>query len=259
MSMSTHILVTNSKGGCGKTTVATNLAVGLQVQGKEVVLWDYDIQGSSILWSHNRITASEENPRIKPLKVVACNSSKPGKETLSFQRYKYESAPFIIIDATAGKIPDSELERLIRISDMFIVPAMSSSFDIKATERFLTGLLTHRLYRSKPRPVGLLENRSIGGRDTSDGFLSFLACIDIPKIAELKDSPIYQEAADAGLGIAEMGDTRAAQREYKSWKQVLAWVENQGTEESRKPPRKAPRVPGSASSSEIALTKREAG
>ena len=58
MSMSTHILVTNSKGGCGKTTVATNLAVGLQVQGKEVVLWDYDIQGSSILWSRNRMTVS---------------------------------------------------------------------------------------------------------------------------------------------------------------------------------------------------------
>ena len=257
--MSTHILVTNSKGGCGKTTVATNLAVGLQAQGKEVVLWDYDIQGSSLLWSHNRTAASEENLQIRPLKAVACNSSKPGKETLSFQRYKYESAPFIIIDATAGKIPGSELERLIRISDIFIVPTMNSSFDIKATERFLTGLLTHRLYRSRPRPIGLLENRSIGGRDTSDGFLSFLACIDIPKIAELKDSPIYQEAADAGLGIAEMGNTRAGQREYKSWKQVLAWVENQGNEESRKPRRKAPRSASNASFRKEALPGREAG
>ena len=257
--MSTHILVTNSKGGCGKSTVATNLAVGLHVQGKEVVLWDYDTQGSSVLWSHNRMTASEENSRIKPIKAVACGPNKTGKATLSFQRYKYESAPFIIIDATAGKIADSELERLIRISDIFIVPTMNSSFDIKATERFLTGLLTHRLYRSRPRPVGLLENRSIGGCDTSDGFLRFLACIDIPKIAELKDSPVYQKAADAGLGIAEMEDTRASQREYKSWKQVLAWIENQVIEESRKPPRKAARSADSASTSENALTTREAG
>ena len=256
--MSTHILVTNSKGGCGKTTVATNLAVGLHNQGKEVVLWDYDPQGSSVLWSHNRIIASEENSRIKPLKAVACSSNKTGKETLSFQRYKYESAPFIIIDATAGKISDSELERLIRISDIFIVPTMSSSFDIKATEKFLTGLLTHRLYRSRPRPVGLLENRSVGGRETSDGFLSFLACIDIPKIAELKDSPVYQKAADTGLGIAEMGETRAAQREYRAWKQVLTWIGNQLIEEPRRPPRKASRSTGSAASSADALATKEA-
>tara|TARA_A100001011_G_scaffold311096_1_gene328023 strand:+ start:175 stop:498 length:324 start_codon:yes stop_codon:yes gene_type:complete len=106
--------------------------------------------------------------------------------------------------------------------------------------------------------VGLLENRSVGGCETSDGFLSFLACIDIPKIAELKDSPVYQKAADTGLGIAEMEETRAAQREYRAWKQVLTWIRNQLIEEPRKPPRKASRSNSSAASSADAVATKEA-
>ena len=44
------VLVANPKGGCGKTTLATNLAAGLAHHDGRVVLWDLDRQKSSLEW-----------------------------------------------------------------------------------------------------------------------------------------------------------------------------------------------------------------
>ena len=71
--MPRSILVVNSKGGCGKTTVATNLAGYYAARGKKVALVDYDPQESSIEWLGMRgsdrapisgIAASRESVRI---------------------------------------------------------------------------------------------------------------------------------------------------------------------------------------------------
>ena len=44
------IIVLNTKGGCGKTTLATNLASYHVRQGHSVMLADFDPQGSSSEW-----------------------------------------------------------------------------------------------------------------------------------------------------------------------------------------------------------------
>ena len=49
-----HILVTNAKGGCGKSTVATNLAAYYASQGCDTALADYDPQASALSWLEER-------------------------------------------------------------------------------------------------------------------------------------------------------------------------------------------------------------
>ncbi len=49
-----HITVLNSKGGCGKSTIATNLAVYFALEGAQVVLADFDPQRSCLDWLETR-------------------------------------------------------------------------------------------------------------------------------------------------------------------------------------------------------------
>ncbi|MDX1444344.1 MAG: ParA family protein, partial [Gammaproteobacteria bacterium] len=48
------IIVLNTKGGCGKSTIATNLAAYYAAQGFQTSLMDYDPQGSSMRWLSKR-------------------------------------------------------------------------------------------------------------------------------------------------------------------------------------------------------------
>ena len=48
------VLAINSKGGCGKTTVTTNLASYYAAAGARVAVKDYDPQGSTLQWLKSR-------------------------------------------------------------------------------------------------------------------------------------------------------------------------------------------------------------
>jgi len=49
-----HILVTNAKGGCGKSTIATSLAAYFASEGYATALADFDPQGSALTWLEQR-------------------------------------------------------------------------------------------------------------------------------------------------------------------------------------------------------------
>ena len=115
------IMILNSKGGSGKTTLATNLAAYYALQGKSVVLADLDPQGSSIDWLKAR---PESRPAIhgiaawrEPLRVAAATD-------------------YVILDAPAARHGQS-LTRLIRYAQTVIVPVLASPFDIRAAREFI--------------------------------------------------------------------------------------------------------------------------
>src|SRR5512143_1024224 len=73
-----RILVVNGKGGCGKSTISTNLAGYYASAGHKTALFDYDPQGSSMQWLSQR--GDERNP-IQGVDAYR----RPGNMTRTFQ------------------------------------------------------------------------------------------------------------------------------------------------------------------------------
>ena len=98
------ILVLNSKGGSGKTTIATNLASFFASIGKSVALVDLDAQQSSISWLKARASAK---PPIIGIKGY-------GEKVKRGVDYK-------IIDAPAG-LQGAALTKVLNMAESVSIP-----------------------------------------------------------------------------------------------------------------------------------------
>ena len=118
-----HIMVLNPKGGCGKSTIATNLASYYAAEeGKTVALVDYDPQVSSLDWLARR-------PANRP-EIIGVEGFKDGF------RHLPRSADVAIIDAPA-RAHGPELTDLVNHAETIIVPVLPSTIDMQAASKFL--------------------------------------------------------------------------------------------------------------------------
>lgn len=237
-----RILVINGKGGCGKTTIATNLAVAYAHQGHQVALIDNDPQASSTYW------AAQRDPELKPIHVVPAHQRSNMYQTQTFHNRLPPGIDRIIIDGHSNA-RDRDLETLLRQADVVLIPLLPSSIDIRAGGRFITNLLTHRMLRSSPRPVGVIANRVQPNTQTHEKLTHFLGCLDIPAVATFRDSPVYTEGAELGQGVVDMRESRAARKETPAWHQLIRWIDSQEepaartVRDLRMRPKSAPRRP----------------
>src|SRR3546814_3392366 len=111
------VLVASSKGGVGKTTIATHLAAQSALSGQHTVLVDADPQGSSTRWAERR--AGLESA-VLPLDGT-------GK---GWRRSVPDDAQRLIIDATAGAMR-GDLDSFLEHADALVVPVLPS--DRKST------------------------------------------------------------------------------------------------------------------------------
>jgi len=225
------ILILNSKGGCGKSTIATNLAAFYARENKSVVLADFDPQGSSLQWLEAR---SPERPRIEGLSGL-----EPG---LRFPRH----ADYVILDAPAG-IHGPALTALVRRAQTILIPVLPSATDIRATARFVHDLLLVGKVSRKETRLATIANRVpeapamaraaeilLNGVDISYQSVPsqvyrplerFLRRLKIPVVATLPDSPSYALSDARGLGICELGETRSAW-DFMRWRPLLDWLDS---------------------------------
>ncbi len=114
------ILFGGEKGGTGKTTLATNMAAMLALQGRDVLLLDTDRQGTASFWATVR-----EDTEIEPR--IAC-VQKFGKGLASQVRDLADRYDEIVIDA--GGRDSMELRYSLGVSNRAYIPVQPFQFDI---------------------------------------------------------------------------------------------------------------------------------
>jgi len=210
-----RIIVLNTKGGCGKTTVATNLASLYAARGFRTALYDYDPQASSTSWLEIRPT---ERP---PIYGVAAFRGAALGLTRSWQIRVPADTQRLIID-TPASLGKPELLEQIRGVDMILVPLAPSAIDIRAATGFIRDLIAAN--KSIRARIGIVANRV---REHSLGLQSlqtFLDQVEVPLVTRLRDCQNYLIAADQGLGVHELGAHRA-RFDLPHWNRLLDWLE----------------------------------
>ncbi|RZA36930.1 MAG: ParA family protein [Lysobacteraceae bacterium] len=204
------ILVASSKGGAGKTTLATNLAAHFALDGKRTVLVDADPQHSSTRWAERR---AELESAVLP---IDASTKRNWRASLP------EDADRVVIDAPAGSMA-GDLEQFLEHVDAIVVPVLPSALDIEATVGFLNSLSKVPRVHKRKLPVGLVVNRSKPWTNTSQQAVEMLKTWPYPVVAQLRDTQAY--VVLAGLGRS-LFDYRSAQvRDHQSdWDPLLKWI-----------------------------------
>ena len=217
-----RILVINSKGGCGKTTVATNLASYFSSHHLETALLDFDPQGSSMRWLNQRPQSGSSIYGVH----VASRKNNTGV-TRSFQMRVPPETERMIIDAPAG-VSGHELNDLIHLVDTIIVPVLPSSIDIYAVTRFIEELLVVGKVRQRGVNVAVIANRVKKNTITYKSLERFLKSLKLPFVTTLRDTQNYIHAAERGIGIHEMWDKRT-DSDKAQWRPLIRWLEDMDT------------------------------
>jgi chromosome partitioning protein len=193
------ILVGGIKGGTGKTTIATNLAVMFAIEvPKRVMLIDADEQASAFDWGLSRQQKISEFPSKNYVDVFVQKCR--GRSLI--QEIKQSVYKDIVIDC-GGR--DSEaLRASMTIADLMIVPFRPGAFDVWALDHM--GVLITAIAEINPKlkVLGVLNAADSRGSDNADAIriansIAGLTAADIM----LGQRRAFKSATAEGLSVVE--------------------------------------------------------
>ena len=202
-------LVASSKGGCGKSTLVTQLASHWAQAGQHTAIIDGDRQGSSFRWA-----------TMRPDNVPGVLALEGGRRSL--QKLPPDTGQ-LLIDTAAGS-RERDLEPYLELANVLLVPVLPSSFDLHATLAFTEELRAiNRIHRGK-LPVALVANRLKPWTHASQDALTQLAeQSPFPIVAQLRDSQAYVLLAALGKGIFDY-HSEQVRNHQQDWKPLLRWI-----------------------------------
>ena len=209
------ILVINSKGGAGKTTLTTNLASYYASQNMRTAILDCDPQGSSIQWL-----------KLRPSKDIHGASSAPANSAAPLNSIKAwipERTEVLIIDAPAG-VKGLLLKDLVRRSNFILIPVNPSPIDIHATADFVKDLYLVGGVRTSKAQVAVVANRVRKSSPVLASLERFLNALKLPFLTRISDSDNYVRAIELGLGVFEM-DEASTLAERQELLPIFRWLD----------------------------------
>ncbi len=203
------VLVASSKGGVGKTTVATHLAARAALDGRRTVLVDADPQGSAMRWAERRAALDSA--------VLPVDGSRRG-----WERRVPEDAEALVIDAAAGAMA-RDLGAMLEMADAVVVPLTASALDLDATVPFLDSLAEHPRLRRGELRVGLVANRLKPHTVSAQQAVELLQRWPYPLVARLRDSQAYVVTTALGKSLFDYHSANV--REHQAdWAPLLKWL-----------------------------------
>jgi len=203
-------MVMNAKGGCGKSTLATNIASYFATEGASVALVDFDPQRSSLDWLDRR---PEDRPPI-----VGVAGYEDGL------RHAPRNADFLIIDAPA-RSHGKELTDLVRHAETILVPVLPSTIDMQATTTFLEELRGVAKVAKKQAKIATVANRVRDNTLIFDDLDEYLEKTRVPYVAALREAQNYVRAYTRGLGIFELPEY-LAWPDWDEWDPLTEWLKS---------------------------------
>lgn len=206
------ILLGSQKGGCGKSTIAINIACSLANLGKDVVLVDADPQQNAANWVKDR-----EQTTLP--KVHCIQRYGDIKNTLKDLNQRYED---VVVDVAGHD--SKELRTAMLVADVLIVPFRPSQLDLD-TLPHLSEVIDQALsFNDALKVYGLLTlaptnkaNKEIG---QANDYLADFPLLK-PLMTVIHDRKIYRDVLADGKGVVEANNAKAS-TEFKALMQELS-------------------------------------
>ncbi len=201
-----QVFVANPKGGCGKTTISTQLAGYFANQKKNVLLVDHDALKCSSDWLSVR-----PKTRAEIRAIVARVDAE----------IDFSDADWVIHDMPAAWTLEN-VQNILHKGDKVLIPVLSSPNDIKACLRFVMDLHRSGVLECGIQ-VGLIANRVRANTRYFKVLKEFLSRLNLPIITVLRDTQNYVRVMDVGLSIFDLPNSQT-RHDKEQWQPLIEWL-----------------------------------
>ena len=190
------IAVLNPKGGCGKTTLTTNLARAFHELGDKVLVVDTDPQGSARDWH----AAQETNP----IDVIALDRPENLK-TLATLAQSYQT---VLIDGTAKH--EESLGAAIKVADVVLIPVQPSPYDLWAVTDLVDFVKVRRDVADGKPEAAFVITRTVSGTTLGKDITGALSDFELQTLStHIVQRQIYPQTASDGLTVFDSANAAA--------------------------------------------------
>jgi chromosome partitioning protein len=201
------VAVINTKGGSGKTTLATHLAAHFARRGLKTGLADLDPQQSASGWLSRRSYT---------LPAIAAVDLENGHPPKGMER--------LVVDAPAA-LKRKAVADVVETADVLVIPVLPSIFDEDGTVRFLKHLETVKTVRKGKRDICFVANRLKQRTRAAERLEAFLSGMAFPVMARLRDTQAYANLAVDGGSLFDSPLGRL--EDYRAeWRPLLDYLDN---------------------------------
>ena len=203
MSRAQIIVIGGEKGGVGKSTIATNIAVEMVAQGAKLMLIDSDPQKTSLNWVDRR---NELNPELN--KVFGVSKEGNVREIIKELSTNYD---IILLDASGRD--SKSLRTALTICDKFYCPIKPSQADLETLPHVceLISIGNDMNERLKSFAIISMASPNYKSNDHAEASETINNLNNYLKLSSsiIMERKVYREALLQGKGVVEMQNDKA--------------------------------------------------